>query len=219
MEIVKREKLTYCEFMTGAILAGGKSSRFGENKALFPIHGIPIIKKIIDILHKNTEELFIVARDAAPYKSFGVKVIKDIYPGKGPLAGLHASLLNARSDRVFLIACDMPFLSDKLVAHMRSIRSSAPVVVPLSQKGLEPLHAIYKKELVSIVEKRILSGNLSLKGLVESVPHTIVRLDELPQNFFTELSVLNINTKLDLEKATQLYDKCVSDNEERISNS
>jgi len=203
--------------MTGAILAGGKSSRFGENKALFPINGIPIIKKIIDILHKNTEELFIVARDADPYRSFGVKVIRDIYTGKGPIAGLHTSLLTARFDRVFLIACDMPFLSEKLIVHMRSIRSRDPVVVPLSKKGLEPLHAIYKKELISVVEKRILSGNLSLKGLVESVPHTIVRLDALPENFFTELSILNINTKLDLEKATQLYDKYVPNNEKKIS--
>jgi len=203
--------LTYCESMTGAILAGGKSSRFGGNKALFPVHGVPMIKRILKILRSYTDETFIVVSNLeAPFKHLNVALYKDIIPGKGPLSGLHSALFNAKYKKVFLLACDMPFVSEMLVGYMVSIASIKihyPVIVPKGPGGLEPLHAIYDKELLSQVEERLSGSRLSIKAFVEETPHYVIDLQDLRKRLDPGLSIFNVNTKKDLENAIYLYDK------------
>ncbi len=191
-------------------MAGGKSSRFGENKALFPVRGVPMIERIIDILKKYTEELFIVSNENSLYERFGLKIVGDEFPGLGPLAGLHAALKAASTKQVLLVACDMPFLSDGLVAHLVTLGKEHPMVVPYGPKGPEPLLAIYPKGLIGAIEKRLRANRLSMRGLIEAHPHKRLSLKGLPQKLYPEVSTLNINTKKELEKALSLYDKCVS---------
>ena len=188
--------------MTGAILAGGKSSRFGENKALYPIKGRFMIEWISDTIKKFTEELFIVANDTSKYSFLDVPVHEDRFPGCGPLAGLHTALIHTNSDQVLILACDMPFLNPALIKIIINAAGSHDVVVPYTARGPEPLHAIYHKNLLRIVEQLLMEGRHSMKDLLSSAPHQKL--------YFPGHEFINLNTKKELEKALQLYDKCNS---------
>ncbi len=197
--------------MTGAVLAGGRSSRFGENKALFPVRGVPMVERIIDVLKRYTEELFIVISTRDFFSSdFNGKIIRDEFPGLGPLAGLHAALKASSTEQVLLAACDMPFLNANFVAHLVSLGKDHPMVVPYGPKGPEPLLSIYPKSLLGDIEKRLMTKRLSMMDLIRSHPHKKLLFERLPPEMFPEVSTLNINTKKELEKALSLYDKCFS---------
>jgi len=189
--------------MTGAILAGGKSSRFGENKALYPIKGRSMIEWILDTLKKFTEELFIVANDPSQYSFLGVPIYCDRFPGCGPLAGLHTALIHSTTDQVFIVACDMPFLCTNLIEDMIDAAKRTEVVVPYTERGPEPLHAIYHKKILPVVERLLMEGKRSMRELLNSVPHHKL--------YVKRHTLINLNTKKDLEKALRLYDKCVSE--------
>jgi len=103
--------------METAILAGGRSSRFGANKALADWFGAPLIAAITEKARTVTEKVFIISNDEVPYRFLDIPVYPDIYPGMGPLSGLHSALSHAASNRVMVLACDMPLLNTDLLRH------------------------------------------------------------------------------------------------------
>ena len=198
-------------YMTGAVLAGGKSKRFGENKAFCRVFGQFVIKRVLDDLSGVTEEIFIIANDRGPYSGLGVQVYPDLFPGYGPLAGLHSALVHATHGQVFLVACDMPFLEPDFMAYMKGLSKTNNSVIPYSSRGPEPLLAIYHRSCLPLVEERLKEKRLSMKNFIEDIPHYKLVLEHLSSAPCLELSISNINTKKDLEKALRLYDKCRAD--------
>jgi molybdopterin-guanine dinucleotide biosynthesis protein A len=159
---------------SAAILAGGKSRRFGSNKALTRWFNGYVIDAVTQAAMSACQEVIIITDEPEPYSYSGFPVFPDIMPGLGPLAGLQSALRYAKAERVLLLGCDMPLLNSELLDLMWEIPTWAPVVIPVTPKGLEPLHAIYHKSLLPIVDHRINSGNLGLKSLVKDIPCRIV---------------------------------------------
>ena len=159
---------------SAAILAGGENRRFGSNKALAPWFTGHVIDAVVQAAMGTCHEVIIIANEPEPYSCLGLPVFPDILPGIGPLAGLQSALRLAKAERVFLLGCDMPLLNSELLDLMWEIPTWAPVVIPATPQGLEPLHAIYHKSLLSIVDHRINCGNLSLQSLVREIPRHIV---------------------------------------------
>ncbi len=159
---------------SAAILAGGKSRRFGSNKALAPWFNGYVIDAVVQAAMGECHEVIIIANESEPYSYSGLPVFPDILPGLGPLAGLQSALRHAKAEKIFLLGCDMPLLNPELLNLMWEIPTWAPVVIPGTPHGLEPLHAIYHKSLLPIVDHRINSGNLSLQSLVRDIPRHIV---------------------------------------------
>lgn len=159
---------------SAAILAGGKNRRFGSNKALAPWFTGHVIDAVVQAAMGACQEVIIIANEPEPYYYSGLPVFPDILPGLGPLAGLQSALRHAKAERVLLLGCDMPLLNSELLDLMWEIPTWAPVVIPVTPQGLEPLHAIYHKSLLSIVDHRINCGNLSLQSLVREIPCHIV---------------------------------------------
>jgi molybdopterin-guanine dinucleotide biosynthesis protein A len=155
---------------SAAILAGGKSRRFGSNKALAPWFAGHVIDAVAQAAMGACREVIIIADEPEPYSCSGLPVFPDIMPGLGPLAGLQSALRHAKAERVLLLGCDMPLLNSELLDLMWEIPTWAPIVIPVTPQGLEPLHAIYHKSLLPIVDHRINSGNLSLQSLVKDMP-------------------------------------------------
>jgi molybdopterin-guanine dinucleotide biosynthesis protein A len=139
--------------VTCGILAGGASSRMGQNKALMPFRGKPLIRHQIDLLSPLFKEVIIGANDPETYASFGVRVVPDLLKERCSLTGIHALLNAAIRPRVFAVACDMPFLSPALIEKMLEISDEPDVVVPESDRGLEPLHALYGPWCVGAIEE------------------------------------------------------------------
>ena len=180
--------------MTGVILAGGKGSRIGANKALIRIGE----KHIIELIAERTKGLFketIIVGDLVPQEILShLKHIEDMVEGKGPLGGIYTGLINSTSEYNFVFACDMPSINTDLVRYMMSECEWFDAAVPKTRDGPHPLHAIYSKSCLPFIEAQISEGDLKVSNLFSKLKVKYIR---------TNLSFYNINTRQDLEQAIE----------------
>jgi molybdopterin-guanine dinucleotide biosynthesis protein A len=193
--------------MTSIILAGGKSSRLGRSKALQVIEGKSLIQWVIDHLTILSTEIIIATAygEAIPCSSsVRIKMIADIYPGKGPLAGIYSGLTASSSSRAIVVGCDTPFLSVSLLEYMTHICSTFDVIVPRIKDKVEPLCAVYSKNCLASVQELLEHNKLDINRLFSMVKVRYIEEDEI-NNFDPEhLSFFNINSQTDLERARKL---------------
>jgi molybdopterin-guanine dinucleotide biosynthesis protein A len=133
---------------TLAILAGGRSERMGQDKALTPFLGRPLVCRVLDRLSALADETLLVSEASGGILTLGPRVVPDLLPARGPLGGLYTALSSARHPAVIVAGCDMPFINADLIEHELHILATENVdaVVPSSADGLEPLHAVYRRE-------------------------------------------------------------------------
>lgn len=186
--------------ITGAVLAGGKSLRYGRNKSLEVFEGRRLIDRIAESIRAFCAPVFIVANDLSPYYDVDATLVRDIIAHQGPLGGIFTALLFSPNEWVFAKATDMPFLVPALVEMMLECRDGFDVVVPVSRGLHEPLFALYHRRCTPAVgqaleqgEKKIVSfyGKMRVHALAEEQWR---RAD--PEG----LSFLNVNTPEDMEK-------------------
>jgi FdhD protein len=150
----------------------------GSNKALLDFRGQPLLQHQIEILSPLFDELIVGANDPAPYAPFGLRVVPDLLSERCALTGIHALLKGARHDRVFVIACDMPFLNAALVDRLLATRD-VDVAVPESERGLEPLHAVYAKGCLPAIEDSARRGAWKVSDFYASVRVERMRIREM----------------------------------------
>jgi molybdopterin-guanine dinucleotide biosynthesis protein A len=193
--------------MTSIILAGGKSSRLGRNKALQVIGGKSLIQWVVDRLAMlSTEIIIVTARgEAIPsYSTVEIKTVADIYPGKGPLVGIYSGLVSSSSSRAVVVGCDTPFLSVSLLEYMTQICSKYDVVVPRIEDKLEPLCAVYSKNCSGPIQGLLEQNELRIDKLFSMVKVKYVEEDEINRFDPEHLSFFNINSQADLDRARKL---------------
>lgn len=191
---------------TGVILAGGQASRYGGRpKGLERVHGERVIDRVAVALRATTDSLLLIANDpgAAAWLP-GVRVASDVRPGIGSLGGIHAALVHAGT-AVIVVAWDMPFVPDGLLAEMRARGEDADVVAPESgsRRGLEPLCAFYAPACIAQIEHALDADDRRVIGFfdrvrVVRVPADIVRRFGDPERLF-----MNVNTPDELALAEQ----------------
>lgn len=182
---------------SGAVLAGGRSKRFGRDKARFVWRGRPLLAYVLDSL-VAAQERFIVA--GRPYPEFGVAVYADAIPGGDSLSGLHSALLHANNEWVAVAACDLPNLTPDYWAFLleRASDTQGQAVVAEGPTGwIEPLAALYHKDAEPLARAQLERGDLFLKHLVEATEAEIVPWEELAVRFGSRL-FLNANRIEDL---------------------
>ncbi len=194
------------EQITGVVLAGGRSSRFGSNKALASLGGRTLVERAADALSAVYQKMLLVTNSPEEFSFLGIPMISDLIPGKGPLSGLHAALSRSETPRIFLAACDMPVLDRRLIEAMALMDAPEPVIVPRFSGRLQPLHAIYSRSLLPLAE-RLLKGEgqqLKMAALLGQVPCRIVEEDEIRAIVGEDLAdrpnpFVNINRRQELE--------------------
>lgn len=185
---------------TGFITAGGRSSRMGIDKAWLEIDGQALIERTLASVRAVTSSVAIIA-NAEGYGSLGVPVFADRQRGVGPLEAVRVALSHTQTNRVLLIACDLPFLTPELFSFLLSIPSTSQAVVPLSSDNqLEPLCAIYCKASLENVENLIERGERKMAKLFEEVPTRFVAFEEIRHLDGAHLFFENINTPEDYER-------------------
>jgi len=134
--------------ITVVIQAGGMSSRMGEDKALKPFLGRPLIQRVIDRLSPITDELIVTTNHPAEYTFLNFRLVADLKPGRGALGGLYTAIASATSPFVAVVACDMPFASQIFFEGARRLMAEeeADVVIAKTDEGYEPFHALYRRE-------------------------------------------------------------------------
>ncbi|MEN8134905.1 MAG: molybdenum cofactor guanylyltransferase [Thermodesulfobacteriota bacterium] len=183
---------------TGVLLAGGKSSRFGSNKALTKLAGRPMIEHPAKILADLFENRLLITNSPAEYAFLGWPMIGDIYPDAGPLAGIHAALKSVASPLIFVAGCDMPFLDKTLISYLCRLVEGYDVVVPRTAQGLEPLHAVYRRSIVEVIEKNLAGGNRKIQQVFSELKIREVSEAEMLAATGDLISFRNINTIADL---------------------
>ncbi|WP_077215125.1 molybdenum cofactor guanylyltransferase [Bacillus dakarensis] len=154
---------------TGIILAGGKSTRMGTNKALLDINGKKVIERIIDELRHNVNNMIIVTNSFEDYKFLQLPMVKDRYKGMGPLAGIHAGLSASDTERNLIVACDMPFVSPALGTLLLEELSEYQAVVPEIEGQLHPLFAAYRKDVQEEIEEALKREQLRIRSFFDRI--------------------------------------------------
>jgi molybdopterin-guanine dinucleotide biosynthesis protein A len=159
--------------MMTIILAGGKSSRMGQNKALMPIDGVRVIDRIIAEFRPVSEKIIVIANDVRPYKNLGVLLLPDAhsYRGQGPLAGIYTGLHAAGTGACLVVACDMPFASAKLGCKLMDVlrQKDLDAVVPREPEQIHPLFAAYHTRITQKAKVILEEGKRSVKALLDRI--------------------------------------------------
>jgi molybdopterin-guanine dinucleotide biosynthesis protein A len=182
---------------SAAILAGGRATRFnGRDKSALQVDGGTILDRQLTTLAAVTADVLVVGdrTDLAPAP---VRVIRDLVPGCGPLGGLHAALSAARGDALFLIACDMPYVSSSLIEYLFSLAGDADIVVPHDERGYHPLCAVYTRACLEPAAARLADGRLRMRELVECMRTRIVAAPEIGRFGDPHRLLANVNTPAD----------------------
>ncbi|ACN14035.1 MobA [Desulforapulum autotrophicum HRM2] len=188
---------------TGVILAGGVNKRLpGIKKTFREIRG----RMIMEVIHSLFTDLFdrviIVANDPAAFGEWDATIVSDIYPHRCPLAGIHAGLFYASTPRVFVSACDTPFLERRLAEYILSQAGPGiDVVIPETDAGLEPLCATYSKHCLPLIETNLKNHIFKINRFFREKRVRRIPMDKI-QAIDPEIdSFFNINTPEDLERA------------------
>jgi molybdenum cofactor guanylyltransferase len=186
----------------GFILAGGKSSRMGCDKALLEIAGVSLIARATRLLQSVTSDTKIIASPSL-YRSLGAPIVADDWPGCGPLGGIATVLRVSKTPWNLIVACDLPYLTkawlDLLVE--RALKSKADAVVPMNERGAEPLCAMYHKNAENRIRAAVEGG---VRKITDSFANLRVEyLEPSEWKAFASEGLLfkNINSPADYEEA------------------
>jgi molybdopterin-guanine dinucleotide biosynthesis protein A len=187
------------------IQAGGQSSRMGQDKALLPLAGRPMIEHILTRIAGLGDETLITTNEPENFEYLGLPLASDEEPGAGALPGLRTALQAAQGDQVLVLACDLPFVNRLLLEHQLSLVSKADVIVPRWGGNYQTLHAVYaRKKVLEAVDEALAQGERRMISFYPQVdvyslsPEEIAEFDPKGRSFF------NVNTPEDLAEAERL---------------
>jgi len=180
--------------VSGVVLAGGRSTRYGRNKALVKLHGIPLIERVLRIIRPIFRRVIIITNTPDEYSYLELPMYHDIIRGLGPLGGIITGLRVIPDNAGFFVACDMPFLNQGLIRHIVEIKADFDVVVPRISGKVEALHALYGKGCRSKIEGLINSRIYQISRFFHEVSARYVDEGEV-RIFDPDLKAfLNINS-------------------------
>jgi molybdopterin-guanine dinucleotide biosynthesis protein A len=186
------------------ILAGGKSTRMGADKAFVLLDGRTLLARALEVARSVTRDVRIVG-DAAKFAAFA-PVVEDVFRGCGPLGGIHAALLASSAELNLLVAVDVPFVTPALLKYLiRRAKESASAIVTVARTGgrWQPLCAVYRREFGDAAESALRAGRYKIDALFDA-PRTLVILEqELIGAGFSPTMFRNLNTPEELAEATQ----------------
>ena len=194
------------------VLAGGKSLRLGYDKVLETVGNTSLLERVIPRVSLLSSEVIIVTAneptnlDLVDYPK--LRILSDIYPGKGPIGGIYTGLATSTSFYNLVVASDMPFLNQTLLRYMIQLSANFDLVVPRVGNLVEPLHAVYTKRCLATIEQMIKQDKLSVNQLFHLVRTRYVEAEEIERFDPKHLSFFNINTKVDLKRARELAIGC-----------
>ena len=199
-----------CSKISGAVLAGGENKRFPVLKSLIKVNGITIIEKNLRLLNSICDEVFISTNTPELYFRQSAVMLGDIVQSRGPMSGIFSSLLNAKNESLFIVACDMPFLSIEVMSLIckRHFEASQDMqydaTVPVYNKMIQPLCGIYSKNILPSLEQHILDGKNSMHLFLKESKTNYIEEPEIRKIATDSNLFININTIEDYETVRRL---------------
>ena len=193
--------------ITIVLQAGGESTRMGKDKAFLPFLGIPLIRRLMDRFQQLNAEMLVISNNLPVYQELGLPVFSDVRPGRGALGGLLTALSVANTPLVGLVAVDMPFASPQLIKILadRVQKLNLDGMVPSTIHGIEPLHAVYRRETcLTLVEEAINQDLWRMKAWHKNANLRILDPDETIEISGSEHTFLNLNTPEEFSAAEEI---------------
>ncbi len=195
-----------CDPFSLAIIAGGQSRRMGRDKAFVQLGGKSLIQRLLErTADLGQAETLLITNKPAAYAHLQLPMHGDALPGKGSLGGIYTALLNATSEFVLALACDMPFVNGDLLRFMiAQINMDIDIVVPRVDGYPQGLHAIYRKTCTQPIREQMEANRLKIIGFYGQM--RVCYLDEADYFAFDPLalSFTNLNTPEELAEAQRL---------------
>ena len=189
----------------GAVLAGGNSRRMGQDKALLTLSGHSLLVRAVAVLGSVVDEVVVVAPQDRGYARLGVEIVPDVRPGLGPVGGIHAALVRGGGRPVFILACDMPYVSGELVRWIIGPSGENPMTRIAGQttattqvrvvhdgERFQPLCGLYSYDCLAKVEQALTENRCSGQALLDSLDTESLTLDHRQSWDHPDL-LLNVN--------------------------
>jgi len=187
--------------ITGIILAGGENLRMGKNKAFLVVNGQRIIDRTKKLFAELFDEVLMVTNSPLEYLDLNLRLVSDLCPGKGSLGGIYTGLFYASHSHAFVAACDMPFLNKALIGHLIALSPGYDIVIPKTDDGLQPLHAIYSQKCLRFMEDLLRKDDLKIIDFFSKIKKREVPTEEILPIDPRLASFFNVNTPEDLAYA------------------
>ena len=187
--------------VTGIILCGGDSTRMQTNKALLKIGDLTVIEIIFNKLKNLFDEVIISANNVSDFTFLDLPIVPDVILNKGPLAGIQASLNYSKTNKNFIISCDMPLISEQMIEFIGNHNSDKEILLPKSNGKVQQLCGVYSKSVVTEIEKifTLSKTDKNIKGsvfeLLNRIPTEIIDVGSF--TFYNEDLFFNMNSPED----------------------
>lgn len=188
--------------VTAFILAGGKSTRMGSDKAFVVLDGRTLLARALELAWSVASDVRIVG-DPAKFAAFA-PVVEDVFPGCGPLGGIHAALRSSQTELNLILAVDVPFMSPALLEYLiKRARGSGSATVTVARVGggWQPLSAVYRREFADAAEQSLRAGRFKIDALFAELSMQVIAEEELDAAGFSVKMFRNLNTRDELEAA------------------
>jgi len=185
------------ENMEACILAGGKSSRMGQDKGRMMFREKPMILHVLHEVSKLSLPIKIIANDNS-YQVLGYEVLKDIVKEKGPMGGILTAMHHSQAEHILILSCDMPFMNSEIMNHLISATDDEEITMAQEKERLHPLCAVYKTSLKKELERRIAGEKLKMQELIDAVSCKFVNMDKFLVRH--KEAFVNLNTAEGLKK-------------------
>ncbi|MCX6138568.1 MAG: molybdenum cofactor guanylyltransferase [Ignavibacteriales bacterium] len=197
--------------ITGIILAGGRSTRMGTNKALLPFGNATMIESVAKRMVSLFSEVLLSTNTPEEYAMLSLRTVPDLIDHRGPLAGIHAGLTTAATERIFVLSCDMPMITPDIIEFIISYPTARPIVVARADGFVQQLCGIYSKSILPLVQEIIAARKQSVQKekmcpvleLVRKAEGEIIDI-ESHYNGYRAGSFINVNNPDDVERLAAL---------------
>jgi molybdopterin-guanine dinucleotide biosynthesis protein A len=170
----------------------------GRDKAFAAVDGEPIVVRTVRLLQRLFPQVIVATNRAERFRGLGVETVADVFPGCGPLAGIHAALRACRHPWAFVVACDMPRLDADAIRFLVARAERADAVVPRWENDIEPLHAVYAARCLPAMEAALRTGRYALREFLAGIDVDYVAERELRAVGGAARSLTNVNTPEEL---------------------
>jgi molybdopterin-guanine dinucleotide biosynthesis protein A len=191
--------------VSGFVLAGGKSTRMGQDKASLTLNGRTLLEHALAALRGVCRDVAVLGR----FERYGAMApaYEDIYPGCGPLGGIHAALSTSQTQFNLIIAVDTPFLVPEFLTYLaeRAVASGMVVTTPEIDDYTQPLCTVYSLDFLPIAERAIQAGNYKIVPLFPRDQTLVIKESELRRFAFGTEMFENLNTPEDMERARRRF--------------
>jgi len=189
--------------ISGVILAGGKSRRFGSNKALIEVQGMPLVQFMFNQLRFLVENVSINSNTPEEFRFLELPIYPDLIKDKGPIGGIHSALENSFSQLVFVTPCDLPHFSFKLLPVLAGSIGDADAICFTKAHKIEPLPALFQRNSISKLIQFMKLGDNSVHSFLDFCDTSYLPIESY-SDILNPAMLSNCNTRKDYEKLSKM---------------